>query len=590
MSQGPTGLQGPRGLQGVQGIQGIQGPTGLQGPRGPAGGPTGPTGPAGGGGGSGTFTPTSLDIWGGSPPATAEEAINRLAVMLYTRTFTSGPLNAIPSNTQIFTLNNSGNYDAFVVKYNTNGTPQWVRRIASSLEDRGLGVTSDPTGNVYVTGFCSDVATIFAADGITSAFSLSNFNPSTADAFITKYSATGTPLWVCRFASGGAEQGWGIATDSSGNVYVAGYAGNAGNVYNASGNFTSIGFKNAWGGGSTDAVVIKISTNGTPLWSRRIAAFNTPGNDQTTGIAVDSSGNVYVTGYCNGGATTVFAANDTDTAFSLANVSGNDIFIVKYDTDGTPLWARRIAGSGSDQSFGISSDVSGNVYVTGFCTGTATVFANTANTGGNLTGTDLSIGNTGSSDAFVVKYATDGLPLWVRRIGTTGVDWGTGVASDSVGNVYVGGFYSGVSATVFAADGSTAALTLSNNNTNNEVFIVKYDTSGTPQWARRIGGTITDQALGIASDAPGNVYITGYSSSAALVYSSNAITPVFFLGNLGSNDAFIVKYDTSGTPKWARRIASSTDDRGQGISADASGNVYVVGLTSGPITLISEFQ
>ena len=584
MSQGPTGPQGVQGLQGPQGIQGIQGvrgATGLQGPQGLQG------PPGSGGGGSGTFTPTTLDIWGGSPPASVEEAINRLATMLYVRTFAQGPLSSIPNDTRIFTLTNSGNNDAFIVKYNTNGTPQWVRRIASSIDDRGLGISSDPSGNVYVTGYYSDTITVFAADGLTPAFSRSS---ASIDAFIVKYSTDGTPQWAARISSGASEQGLGVATDSSGNVYVSGSAGNAGNVYNGTGNFTSIGFGNVWGGGSTDAIVVKISTNGTPLWSRRIAAFNTPGNDQATSISTDSSANVYVAGFCSGGATTVFAANDTDTAFSLANVGGNDIFIVKYDTNGGPLWARRIAGSGSDQGLGIATDPSGNVYVTGFCTGTATVFANTANTGGNLTGSDLSIGNTGSSDAFVVKYAADGLPLWVRRIGATGADQGMGIATDSSGNAYITGYYTGVSATVFAADGSTAALSLSNTSTNNEVFVVKYLTDGTPSWARRIGGIGADQGLGIAADSPGNVYLSGYTSSAALIYSSNGISPAFFLGNTTSNDAFVVKYDTIGTPLWARRIASSGNEQGQGITTDLSGNVYVAGFSSGPVTLVSEFQ
>ena len=411
---------------------------GPPGPPGPAG-PTGPPGPAGSGGG-GSYTP-NLDIWGGSPPATAEEAINRLAAMLYLRTVANGAIGTVPTNATVVRLDrySGGSGDVVVVKYDTSGIPQWARRIGGTGDDRGVGIASDSSGNVYVTGFATGAATVFAANETTVAFSLANAGSN--DAFIVKYDTSGTPQWARRIGGTGTDQGMGIATDSSGNVYVTGYLTGAGTVFAA--------------------------TAGT-------------------------------------------GGNLTGTDISLANAGVADAFIVKYATDGLPLWARRIGGTGDDRGLGIATDSSGNVYVTGLVTG-ATVFATTAGTGGNLTGTDITLSSTGNLDAFVVKYATDGLPLWARRISGTTNDQGMGIATDSSGNVYVNGYVTGTFISVFAADDTTATFTTS-NSTGANCFITKYSTTGTPLWISLQGPTINTSVTGaITSDSNGNVYMTGLS-------------------------------------------------------------------------------
>ena len=130
----------------------------MPGPPGPAG-PAGPAGPRGAAGGSsGSFTPTVLDIWGGYPPESVEEAINRIASVLYIRTLGQGPLNPIANNAAFFVLPSTGG--AFIVKYATDGTPQWVRRIYGAALDQGNGVSADMSGNVIVTGYSMGTAII----------------------------------------------------------------------------------------------------------------------------------------------------------------------------------------------------------------------------------------------------------------------------------------------------------------------------------------------------------------------------------------------------------------------------------------------
>ncbi len=530
----------------------------MPGPPGPQG-PQGPPGPSG----SSSYTPIGADIWGGSPPATAEEAINRLAALLYVRTFTLGPLTPVSNNTQIITLKSSGGTDAYIVKYATDGTAQWVRRIGGVTTCLGRGISTDASGNVYVTGYYSNAATVFAADGSTAAFSLATEGNN--DAFIVKYASNGTPQWARRIGGGNSDQGLAIASDASGNVCAIGFYKGPVTVFAGDG---TAAFSLAMPVNNNDVFIVKYATDGTPAWVRRIGGTSV---DEGAGISIDASGNVYATGYYTG-TSSMFGTDASGIAVQMANATNGDAFVVKYLSDGTPQWSRRIGGGNLDQGTGISSDASG-VYITGFCAGSMGVY----DLNGNAT---LSFTNTGgSNDAFIVKYDTEGVPLWLRRIGGANGDQGMAIATDASGNVYVTGFYTGT-ASVFAADASGTAFSLANSGSQ-DAFIVKYATDGTLQWTRRIGGAGADQGTGISSDASGNVYVTGYSTGLATVFAADGSTTAFSIGTSGNTDAFIVKYASNGTPVWVRRIGGTGNDQGLAIASDASGNVFATGYYGG---------
>jgi hypothetical protein len=538
-------------------------------------GPPGPPGPPGPSGGSGSAYSTAFpNIWRGATPTTVQEAIDRLAVLLFTRT--NDELSQIDSNFTHLILENSGLYDAFIIKYNTNGIPLWARRIGGLGNEFGLGISSDASGNVYVTGYYNSVTTVFDSNNTTTFATLQNAgsDPNTNDAFIVKYNTNGTPQWARRIGGTSSDRGNSISSDASGNVYVTGSYLGVATIFNTDNTSQFTTLQNT---SSNDAFIVKYNTTGTPLWARRIGG----GSSETgLGISSDASGNVYVTGTYSG-PSTVFNTDNTNSFTSLENANFTDTFIVKYDTDGTPLWVRRIGGSGSDQGNGISSDASGNVYVSGFYTGVVTIF-NTNNTSEFTT-----LQNAGSSDAFIVKYNTTGTPQWARRIGGSGIDQGLAISSDASGNVYVTGTYSGPS-TVFNTDNATS-FTLLQSSGGSEVFIVKYDTSGTPLWARRIGGLGTDSGRSISSDASGNVYVMGVYVGPFTVFNTDNATPFTLLPDVGvgANDVFIVKYNTNGTPQWANSFGSIFPDDGNGISSDASGNIYVTGVFGGRLLIRS---
>ncbi|MDP7500595.1 MAG: SBBP repeat-containing protein [SAR324 cluster bacterium] len=170
--------------------------------------------------------------------------------------------------------------------------------------------------------------------------------------------------------------------------------------------------------------------------------------------------------------------------------------------------SRQLGTSSLDSASGVATDSSGNVYVAGY-------------TEGGLDGNS----SAGSWDLFVVKYDSDGNKQWTQQLGTSSHDFAYGFATDSSGNVYVAGMtYGGL-------DGNS-------NSGEIDLFIVKYNSSGTKQWTKQLGSSSEDSASGVATDSSGNFYVAGYTYG-GLDGNSNS----------GCNDLFVVKYDSDGNKK-----------------------------------------
>ena len=146
----------------------------------------------------------------------------------------------------------------------------------------------------------------------------------------------------------------------------------------------------------------------------------------------------------------------------------------------------------------------------------------TGRAGGGLDGNT----SAGSIDLFVVKYNSSGTKQWTKQLGTSGGEESYGVATDSSGNVYVTGY----TASGGGLDGNTSAG-------KHDLFVVKYNSSGTKQWTKQLGTSSDDYASGVATDSSGNIYVTGYTEEGGLDGNTSA----------GDYDLFVVKYNSSGT-------------------------------------------
>ncbi len=281
------------------------------------------------------------------------------------------------------------------------------------------------------------------------------------------------------------------------------------------------------------------------LWTHQAGGKDT---DAGCGVAVDNSGNVFVTGY--------FFGTNSFGATNLISAGEDDIFVAKYDSAGNLLWARRAGGSASDEGLAVAADAAGNAFVTGLFQGTAS-FGTT-----NLT-------SSGQSDIFLAKYGPAGTLLWARKAGGNDFDEGHGLALDAAGDAYLTGYCTGT-----AAFGSINPASLGGSN---NMFVAKCSSAGTFLWVRRAGGDSDDQGNAIAVDAATNVYVTGAFADNVTFANTN----LSGTGTNGALDVFVAKYDSAGNFLWARKGGGSDNDQGYAIVADAAGNSYVAGQIFG---------
>jgi uncharacterized delta-60 repeat protein len=364
--------------------------------------------------------------------------------------------------------------DYTTIKYNSSGTQEWLTHYngTGNGDDKAAAIAVDGSGNVYVTGY--------------------SYGQNSSDYATVKYDSSGTEIWSARYngSANNDDRATSIAVDNSGNVYVTGFSTGMISDY--------------------DYVTVKYNSSGIEQW---VAVYNGPGNffDLPCAVAVDDSGNILVSGWSSG------------------SNGFNDYATVKYDSGGTQKWVARYHGpasEGDDACYDMAVDCTGNVYITGG-----------------------SISEAGDRDYATVKYDPSGAELWVARYNGAANDFDVAMALavDCSGNVYVTGKSAGT-------------------NTSLDYLTIKYNSSGVEVWTARYDGPANseDGASAIAIDNSGNVYVTGIS-----------------MGLDSDFDYATVKYNSSGMEEWALRYNGPGNgaDASNGIAIDGSGNVLVTGYS-----------
>ena len=296
------------------------------------------------------------------------------------------------------------------------------------------------------------------------------------------------------------------------------------------------------------------------IWAKSAGAV---ADDQANSIAVDASGNTYVAGWFDSG-TITFGTN------TLTNAGAYDIFLTKYDASGNVLWAKRAGGTNNDYANSVTIDSSGNVYVAGEFT------SDTARFGSFML---LNSGATdGTRDLFLAKYDANGNELWVRSATGLGNDVAYSVAVDVTGNAFVCGSF-----TSFYLTFGTTMLTNSNTTSyTDDIFLAKYNSSGTLQWAKSAGSTAGwEEGFSVAVDASGNPYVAGGFKDINFTYGTTTLTNC---DNTGSTyDIFLAKYNTAnGNLIYAKSAGGINDDYLNSVKVDASGNIYLGGYFYSP--------
>jgi len=384
---------------------------------------------------------------------------------------------AIDDSCNVFVTGTSPvNYEAenfCTIKYNNYGSLKWIRYYngpAYASIDEAKCIATDHSGNVYVAGNSADLS---------------------RDYVTIKYNLNGDIRWVARYDGPGYgyDNPVAIIVDEDENVYVTGHSMGSGTNF--------------------DCATIKYDSTGTELWVER---YNGPANsaDYSYALALDDSGNVFITGYSMG-----------------PNEVNADCITIKYNSAGVEQWVARYdsPAHADDNAEKIAVDSFGNSYITGKSR-TSTIVSNS----GYLT----------------IKYNSDGIEQWVNRaIGPLGSDGARDIVLDHSGNLFVTG-------------------TSYNNQSNYDYTTIKYNSNGVQQWVNFYNGPAgaVDAAHSIAIDKSGSVYITGSST-----------------GSGTNSDFATIKYSNDGDEQWVvryNRLTTSLENAFD-IAVDDNYNLYVTG-------------
>jgi hypothetical protein len=394
-------------------------------------------------------------------------------------------------------------------------------------------VVVDAAGTSYTTGIFRGSLTL----GSTTLTSVGDY-----DVYVAAQDASGTYRWAVQAGGGQWDISTGLALDASGNLYVGGYT----ESYEAT--FSAFKLRNESYGGSV--FIAKLSPTGTWL---RVSQAGGAGNNYTYsgGIAVDASGNVYMTGLLRGqdihfGAT------------SVANEGLYNAFIAKLDPTGKWQWAVVEAGDGYDAGNGIAVDGSGNIYVTGNFWSTTARFGTTILRNAGYRG-----------DVFVAKLDAAGRWLWAVRGGSNADENGSAIAVDRTGNAYVTGNVAGSKA-------QFGSIALSKKDASLDLFVGKLSSAGDWQWVVSGGGNGEDSGAAIMVDAGGRATVTG-----SFAGSSARFGPLPTLAAAGGSDIVVTQLEADGTWRWALGGGGPGNDNGQALAFTPTGSVQVVGLFEG---------
>lgn len=409
---------------------------------------------------------------------------------------------------------------------------QWAKQIGGVGWDEVTSIKTD-NNNVYTVGLF--IGTVDFDPGI-GVFNLTSVGEK--DAFICKLDPAGNFMWAKHYGdSASIDEKSALGIDSSGNLYITNSFLGTVDFDPGPGSFylTSQGM-------DRDVFIQKLDVNGNFIWAKQIGgpfvpSFPTPAHSNA--IAVDSSGNLYLTGYFDG--TVDF---DPDSAFTFdmtSQFNASDIFVCKLNTDGNFIWAKQFTGTQSQGGVGyaIAVDGSGNVYSTGTIGGTVDL-----DPGLNTFYLTTSVPN--QTEIYISKLDSFGNFLWAKPMGP---GEGSAIVVDENNTIYSSGW---------TPLGYTPVIN-------------KHDSAGNLLWAKQLGGM---NGQSIALDNNGNVYTTG------LCFGTNDFDPGPGVFNLtgGNSDSFISKLDSLGNFLWAGLLAGTNQVWVNGITIDMNNNIYTAGF------------
>lgn len=345
---------------------------------------------------------------------------------------------------------------------------------------------------------------------------------------------------------------YGMCVDASGNVYATGVFWSKTDFDPGDGTYNLT----PTSGSYNDVFIAKYDSYGNLIW---VKSFGGNKDDNGSSIKMDKSGNIYLTGTFSG----PVDFDPGSGTFFLTSKAQQNSFISKFDAAGNFIWAKMLESSTYFNISSLSFDISNNIYLTGAFTGTADFDPNAGTV--NLT-------SAGSIDIFILKLSPSGNYIQAFRLGGKSNDYGGSIATDSLGNIYSTGSFSGI----VDFDPGTSTNNLTSTSKDGDIFVLRLDTSGKFGWAKSMGGEYIGTSS-ISLDKSGNIYTTGWFTGKA---DFDPGTGTYYLtenGTLQNGDIYVSKLNNSGDFVWAKGFGGKLDEQVRSVNMDDSGNIYISG-------------
>ncbi len=408
----------------------------------------------------------------------------------------------------------------------------WSTYYGATGYERPSNGTRDGNSDVYISGLT------WSNTGITSGGFQNVYGGGGSDAFLVKFNSLGSRIWATYYGGNNDDTPGALSTDNNNNIYLGG------NTLSTS-SIASNGFQNSYGGGSYDAFLVKFTTAGNRVWS---TYYGGSGRDEAYSCTVDINGNVYLSG--NTTSPNAIASNGLQSVFGGGY---SDAYLVKFNSFGSRLWGTYFGGTEIDYGLACCADNTGAIYLTGQST------SNNLSSGGfqNTYG--------GQGDAFLIKFTTTGTRLWCTYYGGSSQESGNACTVDYADNVYLSG-------NTFSLTNVASGGYQNTNGGQSDAFLVKLNSAGNRIWATYYGGNDSEGVGDCKVDATGSVYICGSTRS------SNGIAFNGFQSTyITASDGFIAKFNSNGNRIWGSYFGGSGDDFMKSCMPDNIGNVYVSG-------------
>jgi len=360
--------------------------------------------------------------------------------------------------------------------------------------------------------------------------------------------------WATYFGGDSTDQGYSVALDPTGNVYIAGITKTPKGIATTGAYRTSLA-----GGVNYDAFLAKFSSAGKLIWS---TYYGGDSSDYATTCGLDNAGNIFITGYTN-------SPDGIATSGAYQTAQGSnpyylDAFLAKFTSSGKLIWGTYFGGSDNEFVYSMGVDGSGNACILGW----------TASTSGIATaGSYQTAFGGGQYDAYIAKFTGKGGLSWATYFGGAGDDYGLGLAVDKLKNIYITG-----STTSSNRIATAGAFKTSVDTVNGNSYLAMFDSSGNRKWGTYFGGYggTGDLGFGVSASILNHVYITGNTGNSLGVATKGAYQTSFG----GATDVFLADFSTKGALNWATYYGGTHDETGYGISNDSAGNIYIAGATS----------